>query len=38
MLPIPALRRIVAANCHKMQTGCVPDVCGVQFPGLEPVA
>ncbi len=33
-LPIPELRRIVAADCPKMQTGQVHDVCGAHFPEL----
>ena len=34
-LPIPALRRIVAADCSRMQAGHIHDVCGVHFPGLS---
>ena len=34
-LPLPELRRIVAADCAKMQTGHMHDVCGVHFPGLS---
>ncbi len=34
-LPIPELRRIVAADCAKMQAGHMHDVCGVHFPGLS---
>ena len=33
-LPMPALRRIVAADCPRMQAGKVPDVCGVHFTDL----
>jgi len=33
-LPIPELRRIIAADCAKMQAGHVHDVCGVHFPEL----
>jgi hypothetical protein len=33
-LPIPELRRIVAADCPKMQAGQVHDVCGAHFPEL----
>jgi hypothetical protein len=28
-LPMPALRRIIAADCAKMQAGAIHDVCGV---------
>ena len=37
-LPIPALLRIVAADCPRMQAERVHDVCGVHFPGLARVA
>jgi hypothetical protein len=33
-LPLPELRRIVAADCAKMQAGHVHAVCGVHFPEL----
>ena len=33
-LPIPALRRNIAADCHRMITGRMHDPCGVHFPGL----
>jgi hypothetical protein len=33
-LPIPTLRRIVAADCPRMRAGHLHDVCGVHFPGL----
>ena len=33
-MSIPALLRIVAADCPRMQAGRVHDVCGVNFPGL----
>jgi hypothetical protein len=32
--PMPALRRIIAADCPRMLAGHVHDVCGVHFPGL----
>jgi hypothetical protein len=31
---MPDLRRIIAADCPRMITGHVHDVCGVHFPGL----
>ena len=34
-LPIPMLRRIVAAECPRMLAGHLHDVCGVHFPGLS---
>ena len=34
-LPIPELRRTVAADCAKMQAGHMHDVCGVHFPELS---
>jgi len=34
-LPIPELRRIVAADCAKMQAERMHDVCGVHFPELS---
>jgi hypothetical protein len=34
-LPIPQLRRIVAADCAKMQAGHLHAVCGVHFPELS---
>jgi len=34
-LPIPELRRIVAADCPRMQAGHIHDVCGIHFPGLS---
>jgi hypothetical protein len=33
-LPMPELRRIIAADCPRMIAGHVHDVCGVHFPGL----
>jgi hypothetical protein len=33
-LPMPELRRIIAADCPRMVAGHVHDVCGVHFPGL----
>jgi hypothetical protein len=33
-LPMPDLRRIIAADCPRMIAGHVHDVCGVHFPGL----
>jgi hypothetical protein len=33
-LPLPELRRIIAADCARMQAGHVHDVCGVHFPEL----
>jgi hypothetical protein len=33
-LPMPALRRIIAADCPRMIAGHIHDVCGVHFPGL----
>jgi hypothetical protein len=33
-LPMPALRRIIAADCPRMIAGQLHDVCGVHFPGL----
>jgi hypothetical protein len=35
---IPALLRIVAADCPRIQDQRVHDVCGVHFPGLSRVA
>jgi hypothetical protein len=34
-LPLPTLRRILAANCPKMQAQQAHDVCGAHFPGLS---
>jgi len=34
-LPMPELRRIVAADCPRMQAGRTHDVCGVHFPRLS---
>ena len=34
-LPIPELRRTVAADCAKMQAGHMHDVCGVHFAELS---
>ena len=34
-LPMPALRRIVAADCARMIEGKMHDVCGVHFPDLS---
>jgi hypothetical protein len=36
-LPMPALRRIVAVDCARMQAAQIHDVCGVHFPGLPGV-
>ncbi len=33
-MPIPELRRIVAADCPRMRAGALHDPCGVRFPGL----
>jgi len=33
-LPMLALRRIVAADCPRMQADKIHDICGVHFPGL----
>jgi hypothetical protein len=33
-LPMPELRRIIAADCPRMIADHVHDVCGVHFPGL----
>jgi hypothetical protein len=33
-LPVPELRRIIAADCPKMIEGKMHDVCGIHFPGL----
>jgi hypothetical protein len=33
-LPVPELRRIIAANCPRMIAGQMHDVCGAHFPGL----
>ncbi|MFL5280844.1 MAG: hypothetical protein ACJ8AW_07540 [Rhodopila sp.] len=33
-LPMPDLRRIIAADCPRIIAGHVHDVCGVHFPGL----
>jgi hypothetical protein len=33
-MPMPDLRRIIAADCPHMITGHAHDVCGVHFPGL----
>ena len=33
-LPVPELRRVLAADCPKMVQGKLHDVCGVHFPGL----
>jgi len=37
-LPIPELRRIVAADCPRMQAGQMHDACGVHFPDLSRLA
>jgi hypothetical protein len=34
-MPVPALRRIVAADCARMVEGRVHDPCGVHFPDLS---
>lgn len=36
-IPIPALLRIIAADCPRMVEGRMHDVCGVHFPGLSTV-
>ena len=36
-LPIPELRRIVAADCPRWTATGVHDGCGVHFPGLSAV-
>lgn len=33
-MPMPDLRCIIAADCLRMITGHIHDVCGVHFPGL----
>lgn len=33
-MPMPELRRIIAADCPRMIAGHIHDVCGVHFPGL----
>ena len=33
-LPMPELRRILAADCPRMIAGHIHDVCGIHFPGL----
>jgi hypothetical protein len=33
-LPMPDLRRIIAADCPRMAANKMHDVCGVHFPGL----
>jgi hypothetical protein len=33
-MPMPELRRIIAADCARMIAGYAHDVCGVHFPGL----
>jgi hypothetical protein len=33
-LPMPELRRIIAADCARMIAGQVHDPCGVHFPNL----
>ena len=33
-LPIPELRRIIAADCPRMIAAGMHDPCGVHFPGL----
>jgi hypothetical protein len=34
-MPIPTLRRIIAADCPKMQAEKIHDVCGIHFPDLS---
>ena len=34
-MPLPELRRIIAADCPKMQANKMHDVCGVRFPALS---
>jgi len=34
-LSVPALRRILAADCPRMVEGKFHDICGVFFPGLR---
>jgi len=33
-IAIPALLRLLAADCHRMQADKMHDVCGVHMPGL----
>jgi hypothetical protein len=33
-MPIPELRRLIAADCPRMIAGRMHDVCGVRFPRL----
>jgi hypothetical protein len=33
-LPVPELRRIIAADCPRMIEGKMHDVCGIHFPEL----
>jgi hypothetical protein len=37
-MPIPQLRRLIAADCPRMIAGRMHDVCGVRFPGLSRTA
>jgi hypothetical protein len=37
-MPIPKLRRLIAADCPRMTAGRMHDVCGVRFPGLSRTA
>jgi hypothetical protein len=37
-VPIPELRRLIAADCPRMIAGRMHDVCGVRFPGLSRTA
>jgi len=34
-LPVPTLRRVLAADCPKMIDGEIRDVCGIRFPDLQ---
>ncbi|MFL5284423.1 MAG: hypothetical protein ACJ8AW_26385 [Rhodopila sp.] len=37
-MPMPELRRIIAADCARMIAGSAHDVCGVHFPDLVGLA
>jgi hypothetical protein len=37
-MPMPQLRRVIAADCPRMIADHVHDVCGVRFPGLVGLA
>ena len=34
-MPVPDLRKILAADCPRMIAGAMHDPCGVHFPGLS---